>query len=474
MFYKRHVLKILEYYYYFSLSEIKRLTLFLESAYFNNEAALVQLHHAIMEQVSAKKEMEEIDLAQIHKKLFPNKKFNESYLRVLMTKLIKLIEKFVETEYCSVPYHKKFEVLQRFKLKRNYESLIKKTISLEPENFKDDLFYLSKSLLYEDYNAYLSPSIGDHIEDYKHNIIEFNKNFDIYFITKKLKSLCNITNDQAILNTQYELTYKDELLKIIYSDQLDEIIPIRLYKLLYRLINKEDGVYDPFVDLVKENAQKLSIDEVFNFLAHAQNYCIKQINSSKFEFFEKMHDLYVYRIENNFVLSQNEINPRLFKNVVNTALRVGEADWTHDFIKTYSKFLPKSEYEKAYNFNMAFYQFEIKHYSKTIELLSKVEYDDLYYGFNVRMLLMKSYYELDEMEALDHLLQSFKVFISRKKGISEYYKLAHQNVIFIVKKLVDVNPRDKKKLIAIKLKFESLKPVAETAWLKEKIAEFGV
>lgn len=468
-------MKILEYYNHFSLPELNRLTLFVESPYFNNESAVTRLHLllSLLKQDNKNNPLEEINLVEISDKLFPNKPYNENYVRVLFTKLIKLIERFVEIEYNEIPFNKKIETLNRFNLKKNYESHITKAIEMKQEDFKDDFYFLSKSLLYHDYNSYLNHSLGNNVEKYNRNIVAFNENFDIFFIYNKLRSLCNLINDKKILNTNYELSYKEELLKVIYSDKYDDIIPIKVYKLLYKMLDGEEEIYDSFVKLVIDNSAKFQYDEVVVLLTFAQNYCIKQINASQFDFFDKMFFIIKYRIERDFILSQGEIQPRLFKTIVNTAIRVKENEWAYTFIKDYSKYLPPAEYDKAYNFNMAFYMFEMKKYSKTIELLSRVEYDDLFYGFNVRLLLLKSYYELDEIEPLDHLLASFKIFVNRKKGgISDNYKWAHLNVILIVKKLISVNPRDKKKVQEIKHKFLSLKPIAETAWLTEKLEEF--
>lgn len=468
-------MKILEYYNYFSFVELNKLTLFLESPYFNNEGAVTQLHLCLyhLKQDTKNNPIKEVNFEEFFKKILPNKEYNENYLRVLFTKLIKLLERFLEIEYNEIPFNKKIETMNRFNLKKNYEGHIQKVLEQKPQDFKDDFYYLSTSLLYHDYNSYLNHSLGDHIEQYRKNIIAFNENFDIFFIYNKLRSLCNLINDKKILNLNYELSYKEELLKIIYSEKYDDIIPIKVYKLLYKMLNEEEDIYDDYVHNAIENSKKFQYDEVVVLLTFAQNYCIKQINASKFEYFDKMFELIKYRIEHEFVLSQGEIQPRLFKTIVNTALRVKESDWAYNFIKEYSKYLPASEYDKAYNFNMAFYMFEMNKYSKTIELLSKVEYDDLFYGFNVRLLLLKSYYELDEVEPLDHLLASFKIFVNRKKsGISENYKKAHLNVLLIVKKLISVNPRDKKKVQNIKNKFLTLKPIAEMGWLTEKFNEF--
>ena len=464
-------MKILEYYFSLTLVQLRKLGEFLDCTYFNQDKSLVEIHHYLVEfkQKHDENKDESLSLDDIHIQIYKVKTANPAFIRVKLSRMLKLIEQYIDIEFCTIPLHQRIEVLNKLNLKKNYEYHINQIFEEEAPNLKNNLYYLSKSMIYDDYNKYLFPSIGDNLELYKQNIQQFNYHFDAFFILHKLRTLCISINDKKILNFKMEDTFTEELLLIINTDKYDEIIPIKIYKFLYKILNDEDTYYEQYILLIKEHIESFSYDDIIVFFTYANNFCIKKINESKTEYFDKMFDLIQYRIEKNILLVQDEIQPRSFKNIVNTGIRVGQSEWVLRFINTYSKYLPKQEYEKAYHFNMAFYQFEIKQYSKTISLLSKVDYDDLFYGFNVRLLLLKSYFELKEFEALDHLLKSFKTFINRKKGINDLYKKGHLNLVQMVHKLVTTHPRDKKKLGILKLNIDATRPLAEIAWLQEKI-----
>jgi hypothetical protein len=464
-------MKILEFYFALTPAQLKKLREFLDSDYFNNDKTLPALHDylCLYKQQQEDLDSESIDLEEIHRTIYQADKPNAGFVRVKLSRMLKLIARFVDIEFCTLPIHNRIEVLNKLNLRKNYEYHIHQVFEEEQPDYKNNLYFLSKSMVYDDYNKYLFPSIGDNIELYKQNIQQFNYHFDAFFILHKLRTLCISLNDKKILNFNMEDTFTEELLGIIKSDKYNEIIPIKLYKYLYRLLNDEESYYEDYLQLIKDNIDHFSYDDIIVFFTYANNYCIKKINESKTVYFTKMFELIQFRIDNQILLVQDEIQPRSFKNIVNTGIRVGATDWVYQFIQTYSKYLPKQEYDKAYHFNMAFYQFEMKQYSKTIAHLSKVEYDDLFYGFNVRLLLLKSYFELREFETLEHLLKSFKTFINRKKGINELYKKGHLNLIQLVHKLTNTHPRDKKKLGILKLSIEQIRPLAEIAWINEKI-----
>ena len=464
-------MKILEFYIAFSKNQLKQLREFLDSTYFNQDKSLLAIHDYLVSFVVINREeiIESLDLDELHTQIYKVEVPNPSFIRVKLSRMLKLIERYIDIELCEIPIHSRIEVMNKLSLKKNYESIIHQSLEEKIPDLKNNLYYLSRGMIYDDYNKYLFSSIGDNLEIYKENIIQFNYNFDVFFILHKLRTLCISLNDKKILNYKMEDTFTSELLEIINSEKYDEIVPIKIYKYLYKLLNDEEEYYEQYLEIVKTNIERFNYDDIIVFITYANNFCIKKINESKTEYFKKMFDLIEYRIDKDLILVQNEIQPRSFKNIVNTGVRVGAIEWVYKFIQKYSKFLPKQEYEKAYHFNMAFYQFEIKEYNKTITLLSKVEYDDLFYGFNVRLLLLKSYFELKEFETLHHLLKSFKTFINRKKGINELYKQGHLNLISIVHKLSSIHPRDKKKLTILNQFIFNTRPLAEIAWLHDKI-----
>lgn len=134
------------------------------------------------------------------------------------------------------------------------------------------------------------------------------------------------------------------------------------------------------------------------------NYSLKRMNSGEKEYIRETFELYVKFLEKGLLHVKGKISPWSFKNIVTTGLRLSEFDWVENFIHAYSHDLDERYRNNAMTFNLAQFYFYKKDYANVITLLSKVEYDDITYNLNSKTLLMASYYELDELEALNSLL----------------------------------------------------------------------
>jgi hypothetical protein len=91
-----------------------------------------------------------------------------------------------------------------------------------------------------------------------------------------------------------------------------------------------------------------------------------------------------------------------------------------------------------------------KEFDKVIELLREVEYEDFTYNLNSKVMLLFTYYEMDEIEPLYSLFESFRVYLNRHKAIPEQRKNNYKNLIKYTKKLTKVMPGDKKAIEKLK------------------------
>jgi hypothetical protein len=104
-----------------------------------------------------------------------------------------------------------------------------------------------------------------------------------------------------------------------------------------------------------------------------------------------------------------------------------------------------------------------------ISQLNQVEYEDITYNLNSKTLLMASYYELDEMEALISLLDTFRVYLGRNKKIPVVRRKHYMNTISIVKRLARLIPGEQKEVEKLIKEVESTQGVVSKNWLLEKL-----
>ncbi|HMR44336.1 MAG TPA: hypothetical protein PKC40_10910, partial [Saprospiraceae bacterium] len=121
-------------------------------------------------------------------------------------------------------------------------------------------------------------------------------------------------------------------------------------------------------------------------------------------------------------------------------------------------------------FSTANLAFEKKDYTTAMQLLTQVEFDDILMNLNSKRMLLKMFYEENELDALESLLESLRNYIQRKK-VMGYHKANFTNLIRLTKKLIKVNPYNKNTLGTLKAEIQEAKPLAaaEKNWLLEQL-----
>ena len=103
-----------------------------------------------------------------------------------------------------------------------------------------------------------------------------------------------------------------------------------------------------------------------------------------------------------------------------------------------------------------------------MRLLQQVDFDDIFMNMDAKVMLLKMYYHTQQLEALDALLNSFDVFLHRKKILS-YHRDNYQNIVRLLRKLVNIPPFDKKGKQQLQTLIQATHPLTEKAWLLEQL-----
>jgi hypothetical protein len=202
------------------------------------------------------------------------------------------------------------------------------------------------------------------------------------------------------------------------------------------------------------------------------NYCNRKINAGKFDFLSESFQLYQDLLAKELIFINGQLSHWTFKNVVILALRLKEFSWAEAFIAKYQERIPETFRQNAIIFNRATVHFYKKQFLEVIQLLQKVEYDDVTYNLGVKSMLLATYYELEEWEALHALTESFKVYLHRKKEtIPQNRRRSYLNLIKYINLLNKCKYGDEKALDQLEKSIDSSINVASAIWIKEKITE---
>lgn len=165
------------------------------------------------------------------------------------------------------------------------------------------------------------------------------------------------------------------------------------------------------------------------------------------------------------------LSPFTYKNILKLGVRLKEFEWIDQFLDNYRPYLESKDRKNHYTYCRAVFYFNKSEYSQVLALLQKVTFKDKLYELDVRRMLLIIYYEQSEISALESLLDSFQVYISRQTGLG-YHKENYLNLIRFVRKFLKSNMRNK--AIKEKLKSEkgNISALAERQWLLNLLDEW--
>ena len=451
---------------------------FLLSPYFNKNKSLIALHDIYTNY--SEKQLELEDKKTIWNSILENKNYNDSKFRKLNSDLLKLFEQFIRIEA--------FEADKKTRL----------TVELKAINNRNlDILYNSTKAKIDRYEKYNIDKSADHyyylyetektkfelktdIErknkktDFtkEFNISNISINLDIFYLSEKLKYISTTLSWSKLYKIKIE-PFDISPIKKIISDKKEIIPPIALYYQIYLTLTEPEELrhflilrklIHKYLDVFPPKEQRYILDS-------AVSYGVGKVNSGFLELQKPTLDLYKEALEFEGFYDAGFLSPKSFRNIVFFALRTKEFDWAESFVNTYGERLKEEQRENAKTFNLARIAFYKKEFNQVIQLLQLVEYDDVFYNLVSRTFLLASYYELEEYDSLEALINSTNVYLRRDKGISESSKRNYLNQNRFLKRIMNVNQNDKSAIEKLKRQLSDTKGIASKPWLVEKINE---
>ena len=455
-------------------TERNRFKKFLISPFFNSDENLVSIFDFI--EIHINKNPNELPEKQVlWKKIFRGIPFDDIRLRKYFSDLFKLLTKFLSFDFYQrdplVQDLYFLEVINERKLINLSKSSVKNArIHLESNELRHSQAYLQRYSL-ERNNYEILNLEGD--RNIRSNIEEINESLDIFYLSEKLRLFCNEFELRNLAIHTYKLTYIDEVKNMIKLKGYENVPSIMLYSNLLNLYTDSDNE-DNFFSLrqsVSENNLLFPKKELAEIYSTIINYCSIQINKGNSKFLAQLFDFYKEVVSQDILLEDQSFSPYHFKNIVVIGLRLKEFNWIEAFITDYAPLLPENQRDNSLSFNLAQLYFYQKKYDLVIKTLQSVEYDDYIYNLNSKTLLICTYYDTGETDALFFLLDSFRAFLNRNNHIPENRKILYRNFVSIAKKLAKMTPKDDKAKHKLTSELEAMNNVASKNWLLEKLAE---
>ena len=464
--------KLIELLSTFSKGEMRQLHDFVASPFFNKNEELLPFV-AYLHQIAPNFAEKAIQKEVVYQKLYPGTPFDQKKISYLMNYLLKLAEQFLGVNhYLAKPPLVQCHILDEMvsrKLEKHYSYLRKKTTRELAEVTQKD----SETFYYD----YLVSDIAvrhfytQRVRKFDPTLQYTSDKLDAFYFLQKLKYSCEMINRQSIVSAEYQLSFVDEVTEyILKQEDTPPLILAYLYILLTFSEPDEEKHFNQLMVLIKTSSHQFAQASRREVYLYALNYCARKIRKGQQEYRRIMLRLYREGINNKALYDGRYLSHWTFNNVVKLALPLEDYDWIASFIQDYSESLAPQFREDAQHFNLAELYYHNGEFGEVLEHLSQLHFTDIHYHLGSRAILLKTYYETDNIEPLLSLLASFSVYLRRNKKISQTLKKTYLNFCNLLHQILRNNPNKRDQLLQ---EIKSTDPLAERSWLVEKWNKAG-
>ena len=467
----------------FERREMTRFLEFSHSPYFNKHEgvqALIAYLSTIFPDFSERRCHREV----IFRELFPGQPHVQSQLALLFTYASRLAEQFLAIEQLEEePQNQELLLLRRLRARQQYKRYEKALKAAEDQarqaTFRDSNWYYHKYQLATEADYFYTLTAERRTDS---SLEQKQLALDHFYLAEKLRDACEMEVRSHILKLHYAHPLAEWAVQEVEREleTYSQEPAIAMYYRLYRMISEgETTRYFEARQALEDYQAFLPAPELKAIYNYLQNYCIQQINKGEEAFLKEIFRLYQAQLDRELLLESGHLSEWHYKNIVTTALRLQEMQWVQQFIEAFREKLPPEVRDNAYRFNLASFYYAARQYSEVLRLLTQVEYSDLRYNLGAKALLLRTYYDLEEYEALHSLTESFKQYLHRNKLMADLRRQGYYNLFTLTRRAAQLRSnldyfstdRSRKELQKLQESITRAGAIFNKGWLLEKVEE---
>lgn len=474
----------------FTPEEIKEFKKFITSPFFNKEGNYIVRYFEVLKKHYPAFNSPTFTKELVFKKVYPRTEFNSQLSNKMNFELQKLAEEYLRyTGFREHSLMSDLYYLRKLNQKKLYDLFEKKFSVLKSafDNIEDSIdkdFYrlqfdyeVEKVIYYTDINKQEKtvPSIRNAQRfltyDFLINMLDVLVNIEISKHTN-FEDKDNVLDDLKN-NIDFE-GFKKCLSN--YPDSNFTIFEIFYSRYLAYTQKENDEYYFQFKELLFKNLAMFPRKNQYTLILGLQNICINKMRSGKRQFQHELFEVHKEMISRGLYASDEDdfINLSTFRNIFITALNMKEYDWAENFITEFNGKLAPDIREDNYLFASASIKFARRQLEGALEDVSKVKFSHYMSSLDVKSLMLKIYYEMNQFNSALDLVDAYRhIFTSKRKNpvISDTYRHSNLNFLNFLTKLVKIKSsninEDKGYLIHQIKKTETILK----DWLIEKVEE---
>ncbi|RMF20889.1 MAG: hypothetical protein D6765_16270 [Bacteroidetes bacterium] len=449
--------------------ELRQLGKFLRSPVHNRREDVIRLFDYILGWLKGQRKS--LQAPRVAKAVFGQAPEKMQPLHYVASYLLKVVEDFLAwREWHSDEVTRRYYLMRAYR-KRHLDKPFRRTAS-QTRSAHDRQPLRDISYHYRRYQMMLEQYEQAHKLG---RIAEFNLQELVYaqdttFIAEKLKNACILLSHQAVTRKDYDTGFLPQVLQYLDSrPALLEVPAIALYYFSFKALSEveEDHHFERLKALQRTHRRLFPLEELQSFYTIAINYCIRRINRGEERFLQEVFELYRSGLEEGVFLDRGIISPFTYTNIIFAGTRLNQYEWVEQFIHRYRKHLPPEQREDLFHYNLARFHYEKGDYERAMPLLQRIEYKDLLHNCVAKTMLAKMYYELQELDSLSSLLQSFSVFLYRAQKLG-YHRENFLNFVRSLRRLLSLPP-DRQAADRLRTRIQSTQRITEKNWLLQQL-----
>lgn len=414
-----------------------------------------------------------LEKEKVWSKLFPGEGFDDARIRQSMYFLLSSVEECLSyLEFSKNPVKPQLFLATVYR-QRQLDKPFRLTLesakkNLEGLSYRDSAYFLDKFSLEQEQYFYLA----NQSRTAELNLQEVSDELDLAYSTNKLRILCRMLAHRAVFQkAHYETGPLAGLLEHIEAKGWTEVPAVAVYYHIYMALTDKTNTehFNKLKTLIFTKDHLFLVAELREIYLQTINYCIARLNAGEISYARDAFELFNRGFEGDIFIENGVLSRFTFGNAIAAALKIGEFEWINDFIEKFQQFLDEKHRKSTVHFHLSRTYFEKKDYPKAMKMLTQFEYDDMLLNIITKTMLLKIYYEQDEFDALESLLESMRNYLQRKEALDPNRKTGYKNLLAIVKKMLNLNYRSTAQVEKLKQQILTTNPLMERDWLLRQI-----
>ncbi|MEO6696056.1 MAG: hypothetical protein ABIY50_03940 [Ignavibacteria bacterium] len=474
-------LKLTELLLHLSATEFKRLGDFVRSPFHNKNTSAVLLYDLFF-RVSNEKTLPGLKREDIHRELFGSKKYNDPKIRSLLSEFKKLVEKFLTLiELENQPGHLRNYLIKGFcerNMLKNFNSAaIEISNDLKSEFNKNSDYYFNRL----SFEHILAEQKGTNIEvNLDAQYFSLSDSIDYFFFATKLELANSLLSRKyhVLGNLKVNIKFIEEIIFFIKENisdiKRDNPIIYSEYLILMMMTSEGSDIYFHELQVfVLKNIRKYDIYELEQVYYPLINYGFNKVALGEHEYLFSIFKIYKTFERKGFYSEKKVFQDIDFISIIIIGLRLKKTAWVEMFYDSYKEKLKEEFKEDTTNLAKAMISYNKKHFDTAIGLLNKVNYSNSYYYLKSKETLIQIYYEQEQYETLQSLIDATKHYLKRRQGVLSIHYERYLKFLKCVNALLKARLKDKSEAGILLKEINAGNNSIAREWLLEKIKELS-